>query len=84
MQIASHLEKTKEIHVLRCYHGHLQEKADKIELFGFCSSSEEAYATSVYAWVTQNSDSYVSLVTSKSRIAPLEKQTVSAWSYYHV
>ena len=75
-RLVSYLEKTKEIHVPRYYHGQLHEKSDKIELFGFCDSSEEAYATSVYARVTQNSDSHVSLVASKSRVAPLDKQTV--------
>ena len=75
-RLVSYLEKTKGIHVSRFYHGQLHEKSDKIELFGFCDSSEEAYAASVYARVTQNSDSHVSLVTSKSRVAPLDKQTV--------
>ena len=75
-RLVSYLEKTKEIHVPRYYHGQLHEKSDKIELFGFCDSSEEAYAASVYAWVTQNSDSHVSLVTSKSGVAPLDKQRV--------
>ena len=75
-RLVSFFKKTREIHVPRYYHGHLHEKSDKIELFGFCNSSEEPYAASVYAQVTQNSDSHVSLVTSKSRVAPLDKQTV--------
>ena len=75
-RLVSYVKKTKEIHVPRYYHGQLHEKSDKIELFGFCDSSEEAYAASVYAWVTQNSNSHVSFVTSKSRVAPLDKQTV--------
>ena len=75
--LVSYLEKTKKVHIPRYYHGQLHEKSEKIELFGFCDSSEEAYAASVYARVTQDSDSHVSLVTSKSRVAPLDKQTVS-------
>ena len=75
-RLVSYLENAKEIHVPRYYHGQLHEKSDKIDLFGFCDSSEEAYAASVYARVTQGSDSRVSLVTSKSRVAPLDKQTV--------
>ena len=76
--LSGHLktEKTKEIHIPSYYHGHLLEKSDTIELLAFCGSSEEAYAASVYARVTQNSDSHVRLVTSKSRVAPLDKQTV--------
>ena len=82
-RLVSYFEKTKEIHVPRYYHGHLHEESDKIELFRFCDSSEEAYAASIYAQVIQKSDSHVSFVTLKSRVAPLDRQYL-AWSYYHV
>ena len=65
-----------EICLPRCYFGEIKEKAAKIQLIGFCDSSEKAYAASVYARVTVNDETAVKLVMSKSRVAPLSKLSI--------
>ena len=70
------LEKAEEVSVRRYYFENMKDKPDKIELYGFCDSSEKAFAALVYAKVTIKGESYVHLVTSKTRVAPLSKQTI--------
>ena len=74
--LVSKLNEVEEIAVPRYYFGPFDEKPAEVELFGFCDSSESAYAASVYAKVTINGKSRVSLVTSKSRVTPLSKTTI--------
>ena len=75
-KLHSHLMKTKEISVPRYYFGNLEAKPAEIELYGFCDSSKQSYAAAVYAKITVEGKSSVSLVMSKSRVAPLAKTTI--------
>ena len=74
--LVSKLNEVEEIAVPRYYFGSIDQKPAEVELFGFCDSSESAYAASVYAKITINGKSRVSLVTSKSRVTPLSKTTI--------
>ena len=75
-KLHSHLMKTKEISVPRYHFGSLEAKPAEIELCGFCDSSKQSYAAAVYAKITVEGKSSVSLVMSKSRVAPLAKTTI--------
>eukprot|EP00795_Rhopilema_esculentum_P009789 gene9789-biopygen2755 len=74
--LISKLDKVESIFVPRYYFGSIDGKPDLVELFGFCDSSESAYVASVYAKITVNGKSHVSLVMSKSRVAPLSKTSI--------
>ena len=71
-----------ELHLLsekpipRCY---FDKFADIVsfELHGFCDASEHAYAAVVYlCMTTANGDVLVSLVTSKTKVAPIKRLTI--------
>ena len=70
------LRQAQQIFVARCYFPDLRDRPDKLELIGFCDSSERAYAACVYIRITSNGQTSVSLVASKSRVAPLNKVTI--------
>ena len=53
-----------------------QEAADTITLHGFCDASKNAYAAVIYLVVTANGRVHVQQVAAKTRVAPLEKQTI--------
>ena len=74
--LLSNIERLGEINIPRFYFGEVQGKPQEIQLFGFCDSSEQAYAAVVYAKLTINGHSRVSLVMSKTRVAPLSKVTI--------
>lgn len=75
-EMMKELEQANEISVSRYYFNELKAKPEKIQLFGFCDSSEHAYAALVYAKVIINGKASVSLVMSKTRVAPLSKLTI--------
>ena len=75
-KVLSGFEHTTQISVPRFYFGENKTKPEKIELFGFCDSSESAYAAVVYARITENEKSEVCLVASKTRVAPFSQQTI--------
>lgn len=52
------------------------EKGDRIELHGFSDASEKAYAAVVYAKVWNENKIYISILTSKTRVAPLNNVTL--------
>ena len=70
------LESIGSLSVPRYYFGDLQGKPDKIELFGFCDSSETAYAAVVYAKITSQGRTSVKLVMSKTRVTLLSRPTI--------
>lgn len=49
---------------------------EKIELCGFCDSSEKAYGACVYLVSFLNEKKEIRLLTAKSRVAPIKKQTL--------
>ena len=76
ISMVNELERVEEICLPRYYFDGIKEKAAKIQLIGFCDSSEKAYAASVYARVTVNDETSVKLVMSKSRVAPLSRLSI--------
>ena len=75
-KLHAQLVKTREISVPRYYFGNIEARPAEIELYGFCDSSKQAYAAAVYAKITVEGKSSVSLVMSKSRVAPLAQPTI--------
>ena len=65
-----------QVKIPRYYFGTNTEKPEKIELFGFADSSQSSYAAAVYAKITIKGQSNVSLVMSKTRVAPLSQQSM--------
>ena len=53
-----------------------QGAADTITLHGFCDASKNAYTAVIYLEVTANGRVHVQQVAAKTRVAPLEKQTI--------
>ncbi|XP_050303785.1 uncharacterized protein LOC126741423 [Anthonomus grandis grandis] len=47
-----------------------------LELYGFCDSSEKAYGACVYVGSMNNNKNQIRLLTAKSRVAPLKKQSL--------
>ena len=76
ISLMNDLEQAQEISVPRYYFKEMKEKPDEIELYGFCDSSERAFSAVVYVKMTIDSESSAFLVASKSRVAPLSKQTI--------
>ncbi len=76
LQIANQLHETRTISVPRYYFGRFWERPSEIELIGFCDSSQSAYAAVVYGKISIKGQSSVSLIMSKSRVAPLDKHTI--------
>ena len=72
-------ERYSRIEFPRCYHPNLASSTC-IMLIGFCDASEKGYAAVVYLRVvTADSNKHdvgCSLVASKTRVAPLKKQTI--------
>lgn len=63
-------------HLRRCYFPKGVQRVT-VELHGFCDASEQAYAAVIYLrTVDAVGDVHVSLVTSKTRVAPLKRLTI--------
>ncbi|XP_065062391.1 uncharacterized protein LOC135689168 [Rhopilema esculentum] len=74
----SQLKRIGKVSVPRYYFSDIPsiKKPERIQLIGFCDASEKAYAAVVYARVTTDDKASVTLVMSKSRIAPLSRMTI--------
>lgn len=51
-------------------------KTSECQLHGFCDASERAYAATVYLVFASDNDSYSTLVTDKSRVAPIKTVSI--------
>ncbi|XP_065902306.1 uncharacterized protein [Dysidea avara] len=60
----------------RCYSWSLSKSSGKYTLYGFCDASSRAYAAVVYMRIETNVGSSVEFVASKTRVSPVERQTI--------
>ncbi len=76
-QIINDLYAMKTIRVSRCYFSYANHGSLSYELHGFCDASSKAYAAVVYLrTVHRNRKIEVSLVASKTRVAPTKRQSI--------
>ena len=62
-----------------------QGKVSAVELHGFCDASESAYAAVIYfRALKENGTSHISLIMSKTKVAPLKRLTIPRLSSRHV
>lgn len=73
----SDLLKVKCIPIERCYVPNSDENVVSLQIHGFGDSSEVAYAAVVYLRIETSKGACTRLVISKTRIAPLAKQTIA-------
>ncbi|KAK6175232.1 hypothetical protein SNE40_013739 [Patella caerulea] len=66
----------KPILVSRCYFQNIQESIISCHLHGYCDSSSKAYAAVVYLKIVTTTSIYVRFLSSKTRIAPINSQTI--------
>ena len=72
----SDLLKVQCIPVKRCYIPNVDENLVSLQIHGFGDSSEVAYAAVVYLRIETSKGAYTRLIMSKTRVAPLAKQTI--------
>lgn len=76
MQWRTELDLLSTKHIPRCYYSKTSH-ISVIELHGFCDASEKAYAAVVNLRMTDSDGSVqVSLVSSKTKVAPIKKLTI--------
>ena len=70
------LKEAEPIRVPRCYFFGVAGRVQSTSLQGFCDASVNAYAAVVYLKIETVDDTYLKIVTSKTRVAPLVEQTI--------
>ncbi|XP_019850167.1 PREDICTED: uncharacterized protein LOC100632574 [Amphimedon queenslandica] len=70
------LSQVDTITVPRCYTTGVEDSKPPARLYGFCDASITAYAAVVYLVVQSEVAPHSTLVASKTRVAPLHKQTI--------
>jgi hypothetical protein len=70
------LKGCRPIHIKRCYYTDITESITSQQLYGFCDASKGAYAAVVYLLICTENDQIVRFVTSKTRVAPRQGQTI--------
>ena len=76
-RLVQNLADLKDIKVPRCYFKRKEFPPVKHELHGFSDASNKAYAAVVYLRTEHaNGDIEVNLVASKSRVAPMKRQSI--------
>ena len=70
------LRESKPIHISRCYFEEVQGEIQTVSIHGFCDASDQAYAAVIYLCIKSSKGTYLKLVTSKTRVAPLTRQTI--------
>ena len=70
------LKSIEEPKIPRCYKESISDNDIKAELHVFCDASEDAYGAVAYLKNEESSQSEVSLVMGKSRVAPLKTMTI--------
>jgi len=75
-RIVESLLNSETILLDRCYFSEVKEQVVSCNYHGFCDASNQAYAAVVYLQVRTTTSTYVKFVGSKTRVAPLDKQTI--------
>ena len=75
-EIVSDMQNTPAVSVPRCYLTGSEGKITSVSLHGFCDASGKAFAAVVYLVLSNGSQNFVQRKASKSRVAPLAKQTI--------
>ena len=76
-QIINDLRAMKPIRVSRCYFSCIGQIGATYELHGFSDASSKAYAAVVYLrTVKRSGEIEVSLIASKTRVAPIKRQSI--------
>ena len=70
------LREVQQIMILRCLYNGVEEVVTSYTLHGFGDASEKAYCAVVYVVLETSSGNYPVLLTSKTRVAPLTKQSI--------
>ena len=70
------LKQAQPISIPRSYFNDVNEKVKSSRLYGFCDASNRAYAAVVYLAVETACGISVNLVVSKTRVAPIQRQTI--------
>ena len=66
-----------QVRVPRCYLKEIENKEEVVShLYGFCDASRTAYAAVIYLDAQTDSNRVVTLLASKTRVAPLKEQTI--------
>ena len=75
-RLPADLEASSRVRVPRCYFRKTQEVAS-CQLHGFSDASQKAFAAAIYIRVEyEGGEPEVTLVTSKTRVAPIKKQSI--------
>ena len=75
-ELVTELSDGKAISVSRSYLDNIEEGPLSLILHGFCDASTQAYAAVVYLALQTDSGVIVQFVVSKTRVAPLQSQTI--------
>ena len=74
--MATGSERSSANHDSRCLYDGVEEVVSSYTLHGFGDASEKAYCAVVYLLLETSSGNYPVLLTSKTRVAPLAKQSI--------
>ena len=70
------LAQTRDIAVNRCLYKQPREQVEERMLVGFADASTKAYCAMIYLVCSTRTGSYVSLIASKTRVAPMKALTI--------
>jgi hypothetical protein len=74
-ELISHIKNAKPIIVPRCYFS-IDYKKCQLKLVGFSDSSVKAYGAVIYLWYFDGETTGMTIVASKTRVAPIKSQTI--------
>ena len=74
--LVSDLQENQPISIPRSYFTSVDGDTGSYHLCGFCDASTKAYAAMVYMVLTTKEDTFVRFVAAKTRVAPLQAQTI--------
>ena len=75
-KLVGEIERVEQMVFSRCYAVGIEDKVVSFSLQGFCDASVKAYAAVIYLRIETLYTVYVRFVTSKSRVSPLDKQSI--------